>query len=84
MGVGRSRPSPALGHVLRALREDRGLGQDALARKAAVTQTTVSFVERAVVNPQRRTIEKLGHGLGVSMDDIASRVVKKEAAAEDC
>jgi transcriptional regulator with XRE-family HTH domain len=69
---------------MRALREDRGLGQDALARRAGVTQTTVSFVERAVVNPQRGTIEKLGHGLRVSMDDIASRVVKKERAAEDC
>jgi transcriptional regulator with XRE-family HTH domain len=83
VGVGRAHPSRALGQVVRALREERGLGQEALARKAGVTQTTVSYVERAVFNPQRGTIEKLGRGLGVSMDDIASRVVKKEAAAED-
>lgn len=75
--MGRALPSPALGRVVRALREDRGLGQDALARRAGVTQTTVSFVERAVVRPQRGTVEKLGHALGVSMGEIASRVVKR-------
>jgi transcriptional regulator with XRE-family HTH domain len=64
---------------MRALREDQGLGQEALARKAGVTQTTVSFVERAVVNPQRGTVEKLGQGLGVSMGYIASLVVKKRS-----
>src|SRR3954453_21557914 len=62
VGMGRSCPSPALGQVVRGLREDRGLGQKALARKAGITQTTVSFVERGIVNPQKGTVEKLGQG----------------------
>jgi len=82
--VGRTRPSPALGQVMRALRKDRGLGQEALARHAGVAQTTVSLIECRVVDPRWGTVEKLGDVLGVSMRDIASRVVEEEAAAEDC
>src|ERR1044071_5672071 len=84
VGVGRSRPSPALGQVMRALREERGLGQEALARKAGVTQTTVSFIERRMVDPHWGTVERLGDVLGVSMAEIGTRVVIKEAAAKDC
>jgi DNA-binding XRE family transcriptional regulator len=81
MGVGNSQthPPPALGQVMRTLREERGLGQDALARKAGITQTTVSFIERRKVDPHWGTVEKLGEVLGVTMSEIAARVLAREA-----
>jgi transcriptional regulator with XRE-family HTH domain len=81
--MGKSLPPSALGQVMRGLREDQKLPQEALARRAGITPSTVSFIECRVVDPRWTTIERLGRALGVSMAEIGRRVVKQEAAGED-
>lgn len=55
------------GELLRAARIERGLGQAELARRAATTQTYVSRVERGVVAPSMKTLQRLLHAMGLQL-----------------
>ncbi|HVD40224.1 MAG TPA: helix-turn-helix transcriptional regulator [Solirubrobacterales bacterium] len=78
-----SLPNPALGQVIRRLREAQGLQQEMLARHADLSVTTVSYIERRMVNPSWSTVEKIVRALGVSLVEIARQIEEQEAAGRD-
>jgi hypothetical protein len=58
-------PDPALAVVLKRLREDRGLTQEALAFKSGVSISSLGRIE---------TVRQLAAALGVSMGELGSMV----------
>lgn len=64
-------PQPALGKAVRALREKRGVTQEALAYEAGVTTGTLSLIERGQSNPAWGTVKGIAKTLGVSMGELA-------------
>jgi transcriptional regulator with XRE-family HTH domain len=65
-------PQPALGKAVRALREKRGVTQEALANEAGVTTGTLSLIERGQSNPAWGTVKGIVVTLGVSMGELAN------------
>ena len=61
---------PPIGPILRALREERGLTQEELARKARVHRNYIGGVERGERNPTLHSIAKLLDVLRVSWTDL--------------
>ena len=55
---------------LRALRQTRGLTQEALARRATVTVPYIGKLERAGASPGIDLVEKLASALGVSPTEL--------------
>jgi transcriptional regulator with XRE-family HTH domain len=60
----------AFGARLKALRDDAGLTQEALAHAAGVHWTYVGQIERGERNLTYKSIRKLARGLGVSAGRI--------------
>jgi transcriptional regulator with XRE-family HTH domain len=58
------------GERLRALREQRGISQMALAQKVGVEQPYISLVENGKQEPCLRNIEALATGLNVSLKTL--------------
>lgn len=58
---------------IRQYREQSGLTQLALGKKAGVSSTTIAMVEGCVNPPSRETIEKLAEAFGVTVSDILGR-----------
>lgn len=60
-----------LGMKLKALREDRGLSQTALAKKVGVTQPYITMLEhRDDLNPTLGVLRKLAKVLRVPLTDL--------------
>jgi len=55
------------GERVRALRDERGISQMALAERTGVEQPYISLVENGKQEPCLRHIEKLAKGLGVPL-----------------
>ena len=55
---------------MRALREERGISQMALAERVGVEQPYISLVENGKQEPCLRNIEKLAIGLEVPMSKL--------------
>jgi transcriptional regulator with XRE-family HTH domain len=68
-----------IGAVLRRLRQERGITQEALAFKAHVTIATLSRVERCVTTPAWTTAQAISGALGLTLQDLA-RAVEDEPA----
>lgn len=49
----------AIGHRLRAIREANGLSQRELARRAGVTNSSISMIEQGQVSPSISSLEKI-------------------------
>jgi transcriptional regulator with XRE-family HTH domain len=64
------RDARALGDVLRALREERGLTQERLGFAAKVTKNYVSDVEGARRNPTVRIVGRLLRAMDVSWTEF--------------
>lgn len=62
-----SAPTGNLGPRLRALRLRQGLSQRELARRAGVTNATVSHIEQDRVSPSVASLRKITRALGVSL-----------------
>jgi transcriptional regulator with XRE-family HTH domain len=62
----------SFGALLRLEREQRGLDQAVLARRAATTQTYVSRIERGDVSPSVATMGRLLNAMGLELV-VASR-----------
>jgi transcriptional regulator with XRE-family HTH domain len=70
-----TRPSPhSFGGVVRRLRHERGITQEALAFKANVTIATLSRVERCVTTPAWTTAQAIAGALGITLQDLARAV----------
>ncbi|MGN6588461.1 MAG: helix-turn-helix domain-containing protein [Solirubrobacterales bacterium] len=65
-----SKPQPALGAVIRSLREKRGLTQEALAQGGGITVAHLSKIERGLTNPTWGTVAALAEALGSSMGEV--------------
>ncbi len=63
----------AFNERLKALREDRDMTQENLARAAGVSTSTVSKLEQTDMDPSWSTVEKLAAALGVSVAAFASK-----------
>jgi len=58
------------GRYIRQLREDRGLTQSELARRAGVAVDSVRRIERGQLSPSLKSVAKLAAGLEVSLHSL--------------
>jgi transcriptional regulator with XRE-family HTH domain len=68
----RPQPDKALAAVLRRLREDAGLSQEALAGRAGITLGAMSRVERT--SPAFATVQDIASALGVSLEKLGAMI----------
>jgi transcriptional regulator with XRE-family HTH domain len=73
-GQSAERDARALGAVLRALREERGLTQERLGFAAKVTKNYVSDVEGARRNPTIRVVSQLLRALDVTWGEFGQHL----------
>ena len=60
-----------LGRLLRRIREEKGLTQDELARKARLTKPYISQIENGVRrNPSLPALQRLAKALGVPVTEL--------------
>ena len=71
------KPGEAFGRVLRTLRVERGLSQEALALEAGVQRNYVSLIERGVNQPTITTIFKLATALEMKPSQVVELVEKE-------
>lgn len=64
----------AFGRVLRELRQERGLSQEALALEADLQRNYISLIERGINQPTITTIFKLAAALEARPSEIIARV----------
>ena len=74
MGDQKKTPSQAFGAVLRELREERSLTQEALALDAGTERSHISALERAEKGPSLGTILRLAQALGMPAGEIVALV----------
>ena len=67
-------PNEAFGLVLRDLRKERGLSQEALALDAGIQRNYVSLIERGINQPTITTIFKLAIALQVRPSKLVALV----------
>jgi len=67
-------PSAAFGVVLRELRQERNLSQEALALEADLQRNYISLIERGINQPTITTIFKLAAALKVQPSEMISKV----------
>ena len=53
-----------------ALRQQRGLSQEALAQKTGLNRVTLARLERALHPPNLETLERIARALRVSLADL--------------
>jgi transcriptional regulator with XRE-family HTH domain len=68
------KPGEAFGRVLRTLRVERGLSQEALALEAGVQRNYVSLIERGVNQPTITIIFKLAAALEMKPSQVINLV----------
>jgi transcriptional regulator with XRE-family HTH domain len=57
----------SFGTVLKKLREEAGLSQEALAREAGLSTSTVAKLEQTGIDPSWPTVRRLARALGISV-----------------
>ncbi len=65
---------PALAAVLRRLREERGLSQEALAYQAGITSGSLGRIELAQSSPAWATVRQIANAIGVTMEELGATV----------
>jgi transcriptional regulator with XRE-family HTH domain len=63
-----------LASVLRAMREDSGRSQEALAHDAGLTVAALARIERGQANPSWTTVRRIATGLGISLAELGRAV----------
>lgn len=71
---------PRVGDTLAALRQVASLSLEALSRKAGVSKSMLSQIERGQANPTVAVVWRLANALGVSMGDLLGHAAKPPAA----
>ena len=56
--------------MLKAIRTKKGVSQDALSKRARMSQTFLSNVERGKADPSLSTLKRLATALGVTVCDL--------------
>ena len=74
LGKLRIQPHEAFGKVLRALRAERGLSQEALALEAGIQRNYVSLIERGINQPTVTIIFKLSAALEMQPSQLIELV----------
>ena len=74
LGKLKIQPGEAFGRVLRALRAERGLSQEALALEAGIQRNYVSLIERGINQPTITIIFKLATALGMKPSQVVELV----------
>ena len=74
LGKLKIQPHEAFGKVLRSLRAERGLSQEALALEAGIQRNYVSLIERGINQPTITTIFKLSVALEVQPSQLIELV----------
>jgi transcriptional regulator with XRE-family HTH domain len=64
----------AFGDVVRQVRADAGLSQEALAFAAGLHRTYVSQLERGLKSPSLRTVNAIVDALGIPLSTLFARV----------
>jgi transcriptional regulator with XRE-family HTH domain len=72
--LGKSDIPLVFGRVLRALRVERGLSQEALAFEAGVQRNYISLLERGINQPTISVIFKLSTALGIRPSALVEQV----------
>jgi transcriptional regulator with XRE-family HTH domain len=67
----------AFAEVLRTLRRQRGLSQEALADETDLSRPYISQLERSLKSPSLRTLARLAEALDVSISDMLVRVERE-------
>ena len=67
-------PEKAFGGVLRCLRQDRGLSQEALGFESGYHRTYISLLERGQKSPSLQTIFNLSKALKIAPGDLIKQV----------
>lgn len=78
--------SDTVGARLQALRQKFGLSQRELARRAEVTNSTLSMIEQGKVSPSVGSLEKILHAFPISLQEFFSESIELTptvVAAED-
>ena len=60
----------AFGNVLRRLRADRGLSQEALAFESGLSRTYIAYLEQGRYNPTLLSVLRLARGLKMKPSDL--------------
>ena len=72
----------ALGAKLRALREQQGLSQAELGRRAKQSQSNIARIEEGGRSPTVGTLAKLAEGLGIEPAELLADLVEKPKPAK--
>lgn len=70
------------GITVRSLRRRLGISQQALAERAELHRTYIADVERGGRNVTLRTMERLAHGLEVSMAELLTQTAEAAGRLE--
>lgn len=76
-------PEEAFGLVLRDLRRERAMSQEALALESQLDRTFISLLERGLRQPSLTTIFQLARTLGLLPEDLMAIVSKVLSQSED-
>lgn len=79
MGEPREAENVALGRVLRQLRKEAGLSQDALAERTEVPVFKLQRIEAGAVDADWGTLRRLAGGLETSLAEVFRRVEEPPA-----
>jgi transcriptional regulator with XRE-family HTH domain len=82
LGKLKIQPGEAFGQVLRALRLERGLSQEALALEAGIQRNYISLIERGINQPTITIIFKLAAALEMKpshMIELVERACHKNS-----
>lgn len=66
-----------VGERLKAIREVRGLSQRELAKRAGVTNSTISMIEKNSVSPSVSSLKKVLSGIPISIGDFFTLDLEK-------
>ena len=77
MGERTKAPTVAFAEVLKELRTQKGLTQEALALEAETERSHISALERAEKGPSLATILSLAKALGISAGELVARVEQR-------
>ena len=66
----RNERSVEIGRKVRTMRDECGMKQNHLARKAGISREELSRIERGRVVPMIKTLQGLSAALGVSLGDL--------------